>query len=44
MLVHNFYLVECIGVEFKFDLKSNRFELVWKRKGKEIGKQASPAA
>jgi hypothetical protein len=28
MLVHKFYLVECIGVEFKFELNSNRFELV----------------
>ena len=32
MLVHKFYLVECIGFEFKFDLNSIRFELVWKRK------------
>jgi hypothetical protein len=27
MLVHKFYLVECIGVEFKFELNSNRIEL-----------------
>jgi hypothetical protein len=31
MLVHEFYLVECIGVEFKFELDSNRFELVGKK-------------
>jgi hypothetical protein len=42
MLVHEFYLVECIGVEFKFELDSNRFELVGKkRKGKETGKLVS---
>jgi hypothetical protein len=29
MLVHKFYLVECIEVEFKFELNSNRFE--WKQ-------------
>jgi hypothetical protein len=32
MLVLKFYLVECIGVEFKFELDSNRFELVGKKK------------
>jgi hypothetical protein len=41
MLVHKFYLVECIGVEFKFELDSDRFELVGKRKGKETGKLVS---
>jgi hypothetical protein len=35
MLVHKFYLVECIGVEFKFDLNSNSLSGVSKRKGKE---------
>jgi hypothetical protein len=27
MLVHEFYLVECIGVEFKIDLNPSRFEV-----------------
>jgi hypothetical protein len=38
MLVHKFYLVECIGVEFKFELNSIRFELVWEKKREETGK------
>jgi hypothetical protein len=38
MLVHEFYLVECIGVEFKFELNSNRFELVREKKRKETGR------
>jgi hypothetical protein len=36
MLVHKFYLVECIGVEFKFELNSNRLSWCGKSKG---GKQ-----
>jgi hypothetical protein len=34
MLVHKFYLVECIEVEFKFELNSNRFE--WKQESKSV--------
>jgi hypothetical protein len=34
MLVHKFYLVECIQVEFKFELNSNRFE--WKQESESV--------
>jgi hypothetical protein len=34
MLVHKFYLVECIEVEFKFELNSNRFE--WKQESESV--------
>jgi hypothetical protein len=34
MLVHKFYLVDCIEVEFKFELNSNRFE--WKQESESV--------
>jgi hypothetical protein len=34
MLVHKFYLVGCIQVEFKFELNSNRFE--WKQESESV--------
>jgi hypothetical protein len=34
MLVHKFYLVECIQVEFKFELNSNRFG--WKQESESV--------
>jgi hypothetical protein len=41
MLVHKFSLVECIGVEFKFEFSSNRIELVWQGKREETGRWVS---